>query len=149
MTAPEGPFLYDDEPENLHTGTPRNRNGLLLAIMLGTVVVGVVMVLLIPVVKGTAEEQSTGAVNAFYAALGDGDLDSATQLLCSAERRRLAEDDPAEDYVRGTGPEVTGTAEGEVDGDTVQEVSVTWDDGSTATVVVVNEDGPHVCGISG
>ena len=153
MTAPEGPFLYDDEPSSPHTGTPRNRNGLLLGIMLGTVVLGVVMVLLIPVVKGTAEEQSTGAVNAFYAALSDGDLDSATQLLCSAERTRLAEADPAEDYVRATGgdtrPEVTGTAEGEVDGDTVQEVSVTWDDGGTATVTVVNEDGPRVCGISG
>ncbi|MGY1770729.1 Rv0361 family membrane protein [Blastococcus sp. SYSU D00813] len=146
-TASEGPFLYDEGPEDLHTGTPRNRNGLLLAIMLGTVVLGVVMVLLIPVVKGTAEEQSTGAVNAFYAALADGDLDSAGQLLCQAERQRLADTDPAEEYVRGTGPEVTGTAEGEVDGDTVQRVTVRWDDGATATLTVVNEDGPHVCGI--
>jgi hypothetical protein len=148
MTAQDGPFLYDEGPEDLHTGTPRNRNGLLLAIMLGTVVLGVVMVLLIPVVKGTAEEQSTGAVNAFYAALGDGDLDSAGQLLCQAERQRLAGTDPTGDYVRGDAPEVTGTSADEVDGDTVQRVQVRWDDGTTASVTVVNEDGPHVCGIS-
>lgn len=146
-TAPEGPFLYDDEPERLHTGTPRNANRLLLVIMLGTVLVGVAMVLLLPVVRGTPDEQSTAAVSALYAALGDGDLDSARQLLCEAELERLAGADPAEDYVRGTGPEVTGTAGGEVEGDTVRLVDVRWDDGATATLTVVNERGPRVCGI--
>lgn len=145
--VPEGPFLYDDEPERLHTGTPRNANRLLLVVMLGTVLVGVAMVLLLPVVRGTPEEQSTAAVNAFYAALADGDLDSAGQLLCQAERQRLADTDPSDEYVRGSGPEVTGTEDDEVDGDTVQRVSVRWDDGATAVVTVVNEDGPSVCGI--
>ena len=144
MTAPEGPFLYDDGPESPHTAAPRNRNGLLLAIMLGTVLVGLAMVLLIPVVKGTAEEQSTAVVNAFYAALHDGDLDSAEQFLCVAEQDRLAGADPTPDYLLGSDPEVTGTA----DGDDAQEVTVQWADGGTATVTVVNENGAHVCGIS-
>jgi hypothetical protein len=148
MTATEGPFLYDDGPTSPHTGTPRNRNGLLLAIMLATVVVGVVMVLLIPVVKGTAEEQSTAAASAFYAALGDGDVDSATQLLCSDERTRLAEEDPREEYLVGTDPEIGNPRRAEVDGDSVQQVPVRFADGGSATVTVVNEDGPHVCGIT-
>lgn len=149
MTAPEGPFLYDDEPERLHTAAPRNRNGLLLAIMLATVLVGVGMVLLLPVVKGTPEEQSTAVVSAFYAALGDGDLDSAAQFLCVAERSRLADADPTPEYLLGRDPEVTGATDGKVDGDAVQQVTVRWADGGTATVTVVNEDGAHVCGISG
>ncbi|WP_409333062.1 hypothetical protein [Trujillonella humicola] len=146
-TPPQGPFLYDDEPEPLHTGTPRNANRPLLLIMLTTVLVGVAMVLLLPVVRGTPQEQSTAVVNAFYAALSDGDLDAAGQMLCQAERQRLADTDPTGDYARGDGPEVAGNAEGEVDGSTVRLVTVRWDDGETATVTVVNEDGPRVCGI--
>ncbi|MGY1743227.1 MULTISPECIES: Rv0361 family membrane protein [unclassified Blastococcus] len=148
-TPPEGPFLYDDGPSSPHTGTPRSRNGLLLGIMLATVLVGVAMVLLLPVVKGSPEEQSTAAVTVFYDSLGDGDLDTATQMLCSAERNRLADADPGEDYLLGDGPEVTGATDADEDGDTVQHVTVRWDDGSTATVTVVAEDGPRVCGISG
>ena len=33
----EGPFLYDDDPMPLHTGTPRNRNGTLIALLSATV----------------------------------------------------------------------------------------------------------------
>ena len=40
-----GPFLYDDGPAPLHTGTPRRRPWLLLAIFGGTAVVAVLMVL--------------------------------------------------------------------------------------------------------
>jgi hypothetical protein len=147
-TPPQGPFLYDDGPEDLHTGRPRNRNGLLLGIMLGTVVLGVVMVLLLPVVKGTAKEQSTAAVTVFYDSLGDGDLATATQMLCESERSRLGATDPAGEYVRGTGPEVTGSSGAEEDGKDVEHVTVRWDDGSTSTLTVVGENGPRVCGIA-
>jgi hypothetical protein len=148
MTAPEGPFLYDEEPPSPHTGAPRNRNRLLLGIMLGTVLVGVAMVLLLPVVRGTPGEQSTAAVTVFYASLADGDLDTATQMLCSAERERLGDTDPAGDYALGSDPEVTGTTGADEDGERVQHVSVRWDDGRTATLTVVAEDGPRVCGIA-
>ena len=144
---PEGPFLYDEGPEDLHTAPPRNRNGLLLGIMLGTIVVGVLMVLLLPVIKGSSEEQSTAAVTVFYDSLGDGDLATATQMLCSDERDRLGDAEPTEDYLLGSDPEVTGSTEVGEDGD--QEVTVRWADGSTATVTVVRESGPRVCGIEG
>ena len=147
-TAPEGPFLYDDGPTSPHTAAPRNRNGLLLGIMLATVLVGVAMVLLMPVVKGSPDEQSSAAVTVFYDSLADGDLDTAVQMLCSAERYRLADADPADDYVRGADPEVTGSTRAEEDGDPVRHVTVRWDDGSTATLTVVSEDGPRVCGIA-
>jgi hypothetical protein len=146
-TPPEGPFLYDEGPEELHTAPPRNRNRLLLGIMLATVLAGVAMVLLMPVVKGTPDERADAAVTVFYASLGDGDLDTATQMLCSSERERLGDRDPAEDYVRGSDPEVTGVADGEVDGDRVRKVTVRWDDGETDVLTVRSEDGPRVCGI--
>jgi hypothetical protein len=148
MTTTEGPFLYDDGPTSPHTGTPRNRNGLLLGVMLGTIVLGVAMVLLMPLVKGTPEERSEAAVQVFYDSLADGDLDTAVQMLCSAERNRLADADPAEDYVLGRDPELGDVTEAEQDGDTVRRVTVRWADGATATVTVVAEDGPRVCGIS-
>ncbi|RBY83121.1 hypothetical protein [Blastococcus sp. TF02A-26] len=147
MSAPEGPYLYDEGPENLHTAPPRNRNGLLLGIMLATIVVGVAMVLLMPLVKGTPGERAEAAVTVFYASLADGDLDTATQMLCSAERDRLRDTDPGEAYLRGSDPEVTGTGEAEVDGDTVRTVTVRWDDGETDTITIRGEDGPRICGI--
>ena len=145
-TPPEGPFLYDEGPEDLHTAAPRNRNGLLLGIMLGTVLVGIAMVLLLPVVRGTPDEQSDAAVTVFYASLADGDLATATQMLCSAERERLGDRDPAEDYLRGSDPVVTDVAEGDGSGD-VRQVTVRWDDGDTDVLTVRSEDGPRVCGI--
>ena len=39
-----GPYLYDEGPEALHTGTPRRRNGLILAVFGATLAVGVGMV---------------------------------------------------------------------------------------------------------
>ncbi|MGY1746458.1 hypothetical protein [Blastococcus sp. SYSU D00695] len=150
MSAPpEGPFLYEEGPEQLHTARPRNRNGLLLGIMLATIVVGVAMVLLLPVVKGSPDERATAAVTVFYASLADGDLDTATQMLCLAERARLADTEPGGDYLLGSDPEVTGSTEAEEDGESVRHVTVEWADGSTATVTVVPEDGPRVCGIDG
>jgi type II secretory pathway pseudopilin PulG len=146
-TPPEGPFLYDEGPEALHTAAPRNRNGLLLGIMLATIVVGVAMVLLMPVVKGTPDERAKAAVTVFYASLSDGDLDTATQMLCGAERERLGDTEPGEDYLRGSDPEITGTGEAEVDGDRLRTVTVRWDDDSTSTITIRPEDGPRICGI--
>jgi hypothetical protein len=149
-----GPYLYEEGPEDLHTGTPRRRNGLVLGVFGATVVVGVGMVVALPLVKGSGEEQARQAVGVFTAALAAGDAETAGDLLCEAERDRAdAEGRTAEEvaaaYVpAGGGGEVTGVEPGELDGKDAQQVRVRWDDGTQSTVLVVLEDGPRVCGTS-
>jgi hypothetical protein len=45
--------------------------------------------------------------------------------------------------VRGA---VVGSSEAEVDGEEVQRVEVRWADGETSGLIIVGEQGPHVCG---
>jgi hypothetical protein len=143
-----GPFLYDEGPEQLHTSAPRRRQGLLLWVFGGTALVAVLMALLLPVLTGSAGEQSKEAVQVFLAALDKGDNQTAHQLLCEQERSELAPDDVAGRYLGdGTGT-VEAVSAGEVDGDPVQRVRVAWADGSTTEFTVVNADGPHVCGVT-
>ncbi len=141
----QGPFLYDDGPEPLHTGAPRRSGKLLVAIFGGTVVVAVLMVLALPFVRGTGEEQARQSVGVFLAALEQGDATTAHELLCAEERARIQEDDVASAYLAGGSGRV---ASAEEDGGTVQ-VRIAWDDGSATTVDVVNEDGARICGVSG
>jgi hypothetical protein len=151
-----GPYLYDEGPEDLHTGTPRRRNGLLLGILGGTVLVGVGMVVALPLVTGTGEEQAREVVGVFTAALAADDLETAGGLLCQAEYD-AAEEQGVEVEERAAGYAPFGTGEvvsvrpGELDGQDAQEVRVRWNDGGESTettVVVVLEDGPRVCGTS-
>ena len=139
-----GPFLYDEGPESLHTGTPRRRPWLLLAIFGGTAVVAVLMVLALPLLQGSADEQARESVGVFLAALEKGDTETAHGLLCDEERARLAPDEVAGAYLAGEGGHVVGTEE--ADGGAEQHVRVGWDDGSTSTLTVVREDGPRICG---
>ena len=149
-----GPYLYEEGPEDLHTGTPRRRNGLILGVFGATVLVGVGMVVALPLVKGSGEEQARQAVGVFTAALAAGDAETAGDLLCEAERDRadaegLTAEEVAAGYVpAGGGGEVTGVEPGELDGKDAQQVRVRWDDGTQSTVLVVLEDGPRVCGSS-
>jgi hypothetical protein len=144
-----GPFLYDEGPEPLHTSTPRRRQGLLLWVFGGTALVAVLMVVLLPLLTGSAGDQSREVVQVFLAALDRGDDDTAFQLLCEEERARLSPDDVSGRYVGGEGPgEVVAVSDDEVDGDPVQKVTVAWDGGSSAEFTVVNSDGPHVCGVT-
>jgi hypothetical protein len=143
-----GPFLYDDDPAPLHTGTPRRSGKLLVAIFGGTAVVAVLMVAALPLVKGTGAEQARESVGVFLAALEQGDTTTAHQLLCAEERGRVTEADVAATYVGGERGRVTGVEGAAVDGETVQQVRIAWDDGSFTTVDVINEEGPRVCGIS-
>jgi hypothetical protein len=144
-----GPFLYDDGPDELHTGAPRRRQGLLLAIFGGTVLVAVLVAVLLPLVKGSGGEQAREVVQVFLTALDKGDNDTAFQLLCDAERADLAPADMGAKYLGGDGAGAVGAAtEGEVDGGPVQRVKVDWPGGSTTTITVVNADGPHVCGVT-
>jgi hypothetical protein len=141
----EGPYLYDEGPEPLHTGAGRSRRGLLVAIFLGTVVVAVGFVVALPLVKGTAGEQSTQAAQVFFAALQQGDTDTAYGLLCTDERARLKPDQVAAEYLQPGTP----TIEKATDTGTTERVTVRWTDGGAVTrtfLTVVNEDGAHVCG---
>jgi len=141
-----GPFLYDDDPAPLHTGTPRRRPALLLAIFGGTVAFAVLMVVLTTVVKGSGEEQAQEVAGVFLAALEQGDDETAHQLLCQAERANLS---PA-----GVGPTYLAETPGRVVGsDAAQDgklrVEVGWADGGTTEWTVISEDGPRICGATG
>ena len=141
-----GPFLYDDGPAPLHTGTPRRRGGLLLAIFGGTAVVAVLMVLALFLVQGSAEEQAEESAGVFLAALQQGDTETAHQLLCDEERTRLRAEDVADEYL-GAGPGEVGTPHpDEVFDGSILHVPVEWADGSVKEWTVVREDGPRICG---
>jgi hypothetical protein len=143
-----GPYLYDDDPEPLHTGAPRRRTGLLLGVFGGTAVLAVLMVVALPLVKGSAQDQAREAAGVFVAALQHGDTETAYQLLCDDERARLQPGDLAGAYLHEGTPHVTGSRDG--DGpDTSRLVDVRWGEGTTATtteLVVVPEGGTKVCG---
>jgi hypothetical protein len=139
-----GPFLYDDGPEPLHTGTPRRRPALLLAIFGGTTVLAVLMVLVLPLVKGSPGDQAKQAVGVFLAALEKGDTTTAYQLLCAKEQARLHVADVPGAYTGSATGTVTGVHD-DPNGST-QQVDVRWSDGGTSRIAVVPEDGAHVCG---
>jgi hypothetical protein len=139
-----GPFLYDEGPAPLHTGTPRRATGLLLWIFGGTVAFAVLMVVLMTVVRGSGEEQAREVAGVFLAALAQDDTETAHELLCQDERIRLSPDEVAGAYLgEGTG-ELGMVRE---DGD-ARLVPVEWSDGTTSELTVIAEDGPRVCGVT-
>lgn len=148
MSAPQGPFLYDDAPEPLHTGAPRRRNWTVLGTMLATVVLAVLAVVALPLVSGSPAKQSTQAVGVFFAAMSKGDTETTYGLLCDAERGRIRPDQVATEYGGPGTPQVGGTASATHDGKPAQQVTVRWSDGQTARLTVINESGPHICGIT-
>ena len=139
-----GPFLYDDRPEPLRTGTPRRRPVLLLVIFGVTTLLAVLMVLALPLINGSPADQAKQTVGVFLTALGRGDATTAYQLMCTKEQARLKSADVPAAYAGSATGTVTGAAEGP-EGRT-QQVSVRWSDGSTTRITVVSEDGAHVCG---
>ena len=140
-----GPFLYDDGPAPLHTGTPRRRGGLLLAIFGGTVVVAVLMVLALFLLKGTPEDQARETAGVFLAALEQGDDETAHQLLCQAERANLSPASVAPVYLADTPGRVVGSDA--APGGKLR-VEVAWADGTASEWAVITEDGPRICGIA-
>ena len=145
----QGPFLYDDEPAPLHTGTPRNRNGTLIALIVATVLVAVLMVGGMVLFKGTPSEQSEQVASVFTQALAAGDTETAYGLICDDERGRIAPDELAGAYLQPGTPTVAASRGGEVDGEPVQYVQIDWDDAgttSTSELVIVPEGGTKVCG---
>jgi hypothetical protein len=145
----EGPFLYDDRPPSPHTGTPRNRNGLLIAVFAGTVALAVAAVAAFLLVRGTPEDEAKQAAGVFLAALQQGDAQTAHELLCEKERARIPVEGVAGEYAPKGAGRVVGAAEDVVGGRRVERVEVRWADGSTSGLVVIAEAGPRVCGTAG
>ena len=146
MTGPQGPFLYDDDPAPLHTGTPRRSGKLLVLIFGGTVVVAVLMALALALFKGSPEEQAREVAGVVLSALRQGDTETAHQLLCEDERARLTPDEVGAAYLGAGVGEVEGAEDATLDGDPAQRVLVRWADGATSELVVVNEGGGRICG---
>jgi hypothetical protein len=139
-----GPYLYDDGPAPLHTGTPRRGHGVILWIFGGTVAFAVLMVVLTLVLRGTGNEQAQEVAGVFVAALSQDDTETAYELLCQDERIRLAPDEVAAAYL-GEGPGEVGTPL--EDGD-ARRVPVEWSDGTTSQLTVIGEDGLRICGVT-
>jgi hypothetical protein len=145
----QGPYLYDEGPEPLHTGAGRSRRGLLVLILLGTVLVAVAAVVALPLLKGSAGEQASEVAGVFVAALQQGDDQTAVELLCEDERARLQPADVAGEYLRSGTAEIGDVRDAELGDRPAQRVEVRWTDGDAVTstfLTVVNEDGAHVCG---
>ena len=145
----QGPFLYDDDPAPLHTGTPRNRNGLILALLGGTVLFSVGMVGLMTLTKGSGTDQAEEVAGVFTKALAAGDIETAYALICDSERGRITPDELTGAYLQPGTPEVTGATTGSADGEPLRRVTVRWDDAGTITttvLTVVPEGGTKVCG---
>jgi hypothetical protein len=146
-----GPFLYDDDPVPLHTGEPRQRKGLLLALFGSTVLIAVLMVGGILFFKGSGEEQSREVATVFTAALSQGDVETAYDLLCDDERARLLPDELADAYLEDGRPTVVGAQATEFDDGPAQLVAVRWGEGAaapTTQLLLVPEGGTKVCGTS-
>ena len=139
-----GPYLYDDEPERLHTAVPRARNGQLIAIVVATVALALAAVVGLFVVRGTPAEQSEEAVAVFLAALAAEDTETAHQLLCDTERGRVAEQEVAGEYLGATPGEVVGSS----DSGKRQVVQIRWADGTDSRVNVISENGARICGLA-
>jgi hypothetical protein len=142
MTSSQGPFLYDDDPEPLHTGAPQRSGKIMVLILGGTVVAAFVVVLVSLLLRGTAGEQATEVTGVFFAALAADDTETAYGLLCEEERARLAPGEVAGEYLGEGSPEL---GEPGRDGD-VRLVPVRWADGATSELSVIGEDGLRICG---
>jgi hypothetical protein len=142
MTAPQGPFLYDEGPEPLHTGAPRRSGKILVLVFGGTVLFAVLMVVLTLALRGTGSEQAEEVSGVFLAALAAEDTETAYGLLCQEERIRLSPEEVAGEYLTGEDPRLGAVRE---DGD-ARLVPVEWSDGTTSEMTVIGEDGLRICG---
>ena len=142
MTAPQGPFLYDDGPAPLHTGAPRRSGKILVLVFGGTVLFAVVMVGLALVLRGSGSDQAREVSGVFLAALAADDTETAYGLLCQEERIRLSPEEVAGEYLAGGDPRL-GTVR--KDGD-ARLVPVEWSGGTTSELTVIGEDGLRICG---
>ena len=144
-----GPFLYDDDPAPLHTAEPRQRNGLLIGLLGGTVVFSVAMVGLMTLWNGNGADQSREVATVFTSALSQGDLTTSYALICDDVRNTVPPEQLAAEYLQPGTPQVTGSTSTEYEGAPAELVTVRWDDAGTVTtteLTLVPEGGTKVCG---
>jgi hypothetical protein len=141
-----GPYLYDQGPEALHTGTPRRRRGLLTAVFLGAAVLAILAAVLLPVLTGSAADKAKEVTGVFLKALAAKDTETAYGLLCEREQERLPADKVGSAYLGATPGTVVAAAEIKRNGTPIETVDVRWADGSTSRYTLVNESGPRICG---
>jgi hypothetical protein len=144
----QGPFLYDDGPAPLHTGTPRRRQGLLLLIFGGTIVAAFLMVGLSLWIKGSPDDQAREVAGVFLDALEERDTETAWSLLCEEERARVPAEGVAAEYQLADDGVITSVAGADMNGTPARQVGVEWSDGTRSRFVVISEDGPRICGIA-
>ena len=141
-----GPYLYDDNPEPLHTGTGRNRNWTIIVLLGLTVLLAVGMFGGMYVFRGTPEDEAKQVAGVFVAALAAGDDETASGLLC--EDLSPTPDAAVEalgPYRATAGGTVGAPQEQQTDDGLVMIVPVRSDAGATE-LVLVPEGGPKVCG---
>ena len=144
---PEGPYLYDDDPESLHTGAGRNRNWTIIVLLGLTVLLAVGTVVGMYVFRGSPEDEAEQVAGVFVAALAAGDDETASGLLC--EKLSLDPDAAVaalEPYRASAGGTLGRAREEQTDDGLVMVVPVRAD-GGNAELVLVPEGGPRVCGL--
>ena len=136
-----GPYLYDDDPAPLHTGTPRNRNWSIVILLVLTVLLAIGTVVGMYVFRGSPADEAEERAGVFVAALAADDVETASGLLCEEQRAGRSLEEALEPYreVAGT---VGDAREQEVDGEPVLLVPV-----GGRELVLIPEGGPKVCGL--
>jgi hypothetical protein len=111
----------------------------------GTVAVALLMVVLLPLVAGSAGNQATQVTTVFLRALAANDTETAYALLCDTERQRLAPDKVAPAYLGPMPGSVSAAHEVKQGGTTTEDVDVRWSDGSGSRYTLDNQSGPRIC----
>jgi len=140
-----GPYLYDDQPEPLHTGAPRGRNWSIVVILVLTVLAAVGTVVGMYVFRGSPAEEAEERAGVFVAALAADDVETASGLLCEEARQGVSGEEALEHYTGVAGGTVGRAREVDVDGEPAQIVPVEQHDGTTTELVLIPEGGPKVC----
>jgi hypothetical protein len=141
-----GPYLYDDDPEPLHTGTPHTRNWSIVVLLALTVLLAVGTVIGMFVFRGSPSDEAQERAHVFLAALAADDSETASALLCEKAGEGKTADQALEPYA-GLSSGTDGKArQAEVDGKPVVIVPVEGV-GASTELVLVPEGGPKVCGL--
>jgi hypothetical protein len=141
-----GPYLYDDNPEPLHTGTPRNRNWSIVALLVVTVLLAVGTVVGMYVFRGSPSDEAQERAHVFLAALAADDSETAAALLCEKAREGRTDDQAIEPYAALSSATAGKAREVEEDGKPVVIVPVAGG-GTSTELVLIPEGGPKVCGL--
>ena len=142
-----GPYLYDDNPEPLHTGTGRNRNWTIILLLGLTVLLAVGTIVGMYVFRGSPEDEAKQVAGVFVAALAAGDDETASGLLCEELSPTPEAGVEALEPYRATAGGTVGVPQEEQTGDGLIMVVPVRSDAGETELVLVPEGGPRVCGL--